>query len=87
MKKYFKKSYKHNKTHHDSTDSNDPSIKQYNITHVDKHKCKPCNTNDQVNEINGQTCTPKTAMSEPEDKDPHDSNSLDSNIDSSSDSE
>ena len=38
-----------------------------------KHKCKPHNTNDQVNEIIGQTHTSKTLCPEHEDKDPHDS--------------
>ena len=55
--------------------------------HSEKHKCKSHKTNDQVNEIIGQTCAPKTTESEPEDKDPHDSDSLHSNTDSSSDSE
>ena len=42
------------------------------------------NTNDQVNEIICQTCASKNIKSEPEDiKDPHDSNTPDSNLDSS----
>ena len=41
-----------------------------------------------MNEIFGQTCASKTAKSEPVDiKDPYDSGSPDSNLDSSSDSE
>ena len=65
-----------------------PSTDYYNTTHSDKHKCKSCNTNDEVNEIIGQTHTPKNAISEHEDiKDPHDSDSPDSNLHSSSDSE
>ena len=88
MTRYFKKSYKHSKTHHNSTDSHQPSTNHYNATHPDKHKCKSHNTNDQVNEIIGQTCASKNRKSEPEDiKDPHDSDSLESNLDSSSDSE
>ena len=75
MTKHFKKWYKHNKSNHDSTDSNHSGTNQYNTTHADKHKCKLCNSNDQVNEIIGQTCTPKTTKSEPEDIDPHDSKS------------
>ena len=87
MTKYLKKSYKHSKSSHDSRDSNHPSTNQYITTCADKHKCKPHNTNNRVNEIIGQTCTPKTTKSEPEDKDPHDSNSPDSNTYSSSHSE
>ena len=87
MTKYFKKSYKHIKSSHDSTDSNHPTTNQYNATYADKHKCKPCNTNDQVNEIIDQTCTTKTTKSEPEDVESHDSDSQVSNIESSSDSE
>ena len=87
MTKYFKKSCKHNKGSHGSTDSNYPSTNQYNTIHADKHKCKPCNTNNQVNKVIGQTSTPKTTKPEPKDKDPHGSDSPDSCIDSSSDSE
>ena len=60
------------------TVSNHPSINQHNTSCADKHKCKPCNTNDQVNEIIGQTLTPKPTKSETEDKDPLDFDSLDS---------
>ena len=46
------------------------------------------NTNDKVNEIIGQTHASKNTKSEPKDiEDPHDSNSPDSNLDSSPDSE
>ena len=56
--------------------------------HSDKHKCKFHNTNDHINEIVGQTSASKNTKWEPEDiKDPHDSDSPDSNLDSSSDSE
>ena len=62
-------------------------MRHYNITHSDKHKHKSDNIYDQGNEIICQTHASKTMKSEPEDiKDPHDSNSLDSNLDSSSDS-
>ena len=87
MTKYFKKSYKHNKSNHNSTDSNHSGTTQYNTTHADKNKCKWCNTNDQANEIRGQMHTPRTTKSETENIDPHDSDSQDSNIESSSDSE
>ena len=71
MTRYFKKSYKHNKPHFNNTDSQHPSTKHYNATHSDKHKCKSHNTNDQVNEIIGQTYASKTTKSDPEDiKDP-----------------
>ena len=88
MTKYFERSYQHNKTHHHSTDSHHPSTTHYNATHSDKHKCKPHNTNDQVNKIISQAHASKTTRSKPEDfKSHHDSNSSDSNLDSSSDSE
>ena len=80
MTKYLKKSYKHDKSKHDIADSNYPSTNQYNTTHADKHKCKPHNPNYQVNEIIGQTSTPKTTKLEPKDIGPHDSDSQDSNI-------
>ena len=64
MMKYFQTSYKHNKSNHDSTDNTHPRPHQYSTIHADKHKCKSHNTNDQVNEIIGQTHTPKTTMSE-----------------------
>ena len=88
MTRYFKKPYKHNKSHHNSTDSCHPCRSHYNVTHPDKHKCKFHKTNDQVKEIIGQTCASKTTKSEPEDiKKCHDSDSPDSNLESSSDSE
>ena len=87
MTMYFKKSYKHNKSHCTSTDSHHPSVNHNSTIHTDKHKCKSRNTNDQVNNITGQTCASKNTKSKPEDiKDPHDSDSPDSNLDSSSDS-
>ena len=68
--RYFKQSYKHNKTHHSATDSHHAST-NHNTTHSDKHKCKSQNTSDQGNEIFGQTCASKNIKSEPEDiKDP-----------------
>ena len=72
--------YKNTKSTHDSPASNHSGTNQYNTTHADKHKLH--NPNNQVNEIIGQTCTPNTTKSEPEDTDPNDSN-----IKSSSDSE
>ena len=88
MARYFKNSYKHNKTHHNSTDRCHPSTNHCNATHSDNHKYKSHNTNDHVNEIIGQRCASKNTKSEPEDiKDPHDYDSLDSNLNSSSDSE
>ena len=78
---------KHNKTHHSNTYHHHPSTNHYNAIHSDKHKCKSHTTNDQVNEIIAQTCTSKNSKSEPEDiKDPHDTDSADSNLASSSDS-
>ena len=87
MAMYFKKSYKHNKPHHTCTDSHHPST-NHNSIHADRHKCKSHNTNDQVNEIIWQTHVSRNTKSEPEDiKDPHNSDSPDSNLDSSPDSE
>ena len=81
MTKYFKKSYTHNKIDHNNTDSHNPNTNHYNATHSDKHKCKSQNNNDEVNKIIGQTHVSKTTTSEPEDiKDPHDSDSPDSNL-------
>ena len=88
MTRYFKKSYKHNTIHHSNTDSHHPNTNYCNITHSHKHKFKFQNISDQVNEIIGQTHVSINTKSEPEDiKDTHDSDSLDSNLDSSSDSE
>ena len=82
---YFKRSYKHNRTLHNSTDSHHPIINHYIPTHSDKHKSKSHNTNDHFNEIIGQTHVSKNTKSEPKDiKDPHDSDSPDGNLDSSS---
>ena len=64
-------SHKHNKLHHTSTDSHDPSTNLNSSFHLHKLKCKSHNTNDQLNEITGQTCASKNTKSKPEDiKDP-----------------
>ena len=85
MTKYFEKSYKHNKTHHNSTHSHHQTTTTQLIHTATNANLK---TSDQVNEIIGQTYASKTTTSEPEDiKDPHDSDSPDNNLDSSSDSE
>ena len=60
MTKYFKTSYKHNKTHHSNTDSHHPSTNHNNTINSNKYKCRSCNTNDQVNEIIGQTSASRT---------------------------
>ena len=71
MTRYFKKSYKYNKSHHTSNNSHHPSTNHNSSIHSDKHKHKLQNTNDQVNEIIGQTCASKSTKSESEDiKDP-----------------
>ena len=88
MTKYFIKPYQHSKLHHTGTDSHHPSKNHNNAIHSDKHKHSSHNTNDHINEIIGQTHASKHTKSEPEDiKDPHDSDSPESNLDSSSDSE
>ena len=88
MTRYFKKSYKHNRSHHTSIDNHHPSTNHNSSLHSDKYKCKSCNTNDQVKEIFGQTLISKNIKSEPKDiKDLHDSDHPASKLDSVSDSE
>ena len=87
MTKHFKKPYKYNKTHHNSTDSHHANTNQHNTTLSENHKCKSHNTSDPVNEIIGQTHASKNNESEPKDKDPHDFDSPDSDLESSSGSE
>ena len=88
MIRYFKNSYLHNKPQHSNTDSHHPSKNHNNVIHSDKNKCRSCSTNDQVNEIIGQTCASKNTKSDPEGiKNPHDSDRPDTNLHSSSDSE
>ena len=88
MTRYFKKSYRQNRSHHSTTDTQYLSTNNNNAINLNKHKHRSCNTNDQVNEIVSQICTSKNIKSDPEDiKDPHDSDSPESNCDSSSDSE
>ena len=60
MTQYFKKSFKYHKTHHNNTDNHHPSMKYYNATHSNKHRCKSHNTSDHVNEIISQTSASKT---------------------------
>ena len=67
----FKKSYKHNKSHHINNGNHYPITNHNSPFHSDKHACKTYNTNDQIKEISGQTHTCKNIKSEPEDiKDP-----------------
>ena len=88
MTRYVKKSYKHNKSHNTSNNNHYPSTNHKSTLHLDKHTCKSCNTNNQVNKIIGQAHTSENTKSEPEYiKDPHDSDNPDSNLDSSSNSE
>ena len=82
---HFKKSYQDSKSNHISTDSHHPNTKQNNAVHSDKQKCKSCNTNDQVNEIIGQTpASTNTKLEHKDITDLHDSDSPDSNLESSS---
>ena len=88
MIRYIKKPYKCSKTYHSNTDSHHSSTNHNDAIHSDKDKHKSHNTNDQVNEIIGETCASKNTKSDPEDiKEPHDSDSPDSNLDSLSVSE
>ena len=52
---FFKKSYKHNKSHHTKNGNNYPSIIHNGSLHSDNHTCKAHNTIDQVNKIISQT--------------------------------
>ena len=59
----------------------------YNTPHSDKHKLKSCNNN-EVNEVINQTCSSNSTPSEPKNrKELCDSDSSDSILDSSTDSE
>ena len=66
MTRYFKKPYKHNKSHHTSNDNHHPSTNHNSSLHSDKHTCKSHNTNNQIMEITGQAHTTKSTKSEPE---------------------
>ena len=88
MTKYFKWSYKNNKSHQVDNDKSYTHIPQHGSPHPDKHVCKTHISNDQANEITGQMQTFRGTKSEHEDtRDQHDSDSPDSNFDSSLDSE
>ena len=51
MTKYFKRSYKQSKPHLSDNSDSHINTKHYSTSHSDKHKCKPCNNNDEVNEV------------------------------------
>ena len=53
MTKYFKKSYKHSKSHPSDNDTHHHSTKYYNTPHCNKHKCKSHNLKDEINEFIG----------------------------------
>ena len=59
MTRYFKKSYKHNRSHHTSTKNHHPSTNHNSSLHSDKQKHKLHNINDHINESIGQTHTSK----------------------------
>ena len=88
MTKYFKRSFKHNKPHSNHPNIHTTSTNHHNNSHSDKHKHKPCNNNDEVNEITNSKHTSKNTLAEPENnKECYDSDCSDSILDSSSDSE
>ena len=60
MARYFKKSYKHNKPHHNSNDNHHPSTNHNSSLLSDKLTYKSHNTNDEVNKIICQAHTSKT---------------------------
>ena len=85
MAKYFKRSYKHSRCHPCDNSNCHRSTNHYNNSHPDRHKCQPCNNNDEVNKIINQTCTSNNTPSVPKNsKAHHDSDSSDSILDSSS---
>ena len=87
MKKYFKKLYMHNKPH--LNDSNcHTSTNHYSKSHSDRHRHKPHNNSNDVNEITNSTHTSNNPHSELEiNKEHHASDTSDSILNSSSDSE
>ena len=86
MTKYFKRSFKHNKPDYNDNSNPITSTNHHNNFHSDKHKHKPCNNSDKVNEITNSTHISKHTLAEPENRKEHyDSDSSDSILNSSSD--
>ena len=87
MTKYFKRSYKHSKSPPNDNGSCHISTNHYITPQSDKHKCQTHN-NDEVNEVINQTHTSNSTPSEAKNsKELCDSDSSDSILNSSSDSE
>ena len=59
MTKYFKRSYKHSKSQPSDSSNCHTSTIHYSNSHSDRHKCKPCNNSDEVNETINSTYTSK----------------------------
>ena len=88
MTKYFKKLYKHSKSHPSDNGSHHLNANHYITPHSSKHKHKCHNSNDEVNEVIDQTHIPNSITSEPKDSKEHcDSDSSDSILSSYLDSE
>ena len=86
MTKYFKRSVKHNKPQCNDNSNTTTGTNHHNNVHSHKHK--PHNDSNKVNDITNSTYAPKTTLAEPENDNRHcDSDSSDSILDSSSDSE
>ena len=76
---YFKRSYKHSKSHPSDNTTCHSSTNHYSNSHADRHKQKSCNNNDKVNKIINQNCTSNNTPSELENsKEHYDSDSSDS---------
>ena len=66
MTTYFKRSCKDSKSHSSDNSTHHSSTNHYSSSHPDRHKCKSCNNNEEVNEIINQNCTSNCAPSEHE---------------------
>ena len=58
MTKYFKRPYKHSKSHFSDNSTHHNSTNHYRNSHPDRHKHISCNNNGEVNEIINQTAYP-----------------------------
>ena len=65
MTKYFKRSYKHSKSHPSNNGSHHLNTSNYSTPHSDKDKHKSHINNDEVNEVINQTHISNNTPSEP----------------------
>ena len=86
--KYFKRSYKHSKPHLSENSNCHINTNHYSTSLSDRHKQQSSSNNDKVNEVSNSTHTSNSAPSEPANSEEHhDSDNLDSRLNSSSDLE